>query len=152
MKNKKSNILLVPYFFLAFSFYGCNLICKIGVDPQDKIIVENCRSNWIYKELQDTITIKLLLIDKKGYYDLAKWPNFFIGITNEKDTIGIVDDFSTKDYEKNSLLTFVPYDYTRQLYNSPESLVPVLTIKRKDKENKYYCSVKTIFYGKLVEE
>jgi hypothetical protein len=150
--NKKLKVFIISFLVAALSFFSCNTIREIGFEPQDKKIVEDCRNNWMYEDLKDTITIRLLLLDKKGRYDIVSWPNLFIGITNDNDTIGLIDDFSTKDFKINSLLTFVPYDYGIEIGKSKDGLTPVFTVHKKDKENKLYCSIKSLFYGKLTDK
>ena len=128
---------------------SCNSIRLIGFKPEDRDFVESCRKNWTYYDLKDTATIRLLMHDKKGHYDLVGWPNLFIGITNQNDTIGMLDDFTSMEYTVNSKLTFVPYNYGTEI---EKTLVgkPAFIIHRKDNENKLYCSIKSLYYCKLI--
>ncbi|WP_163718787.1 hypothetical protein [Mangrovibacterium lignilyticum] len=137
--------------FLA-SLLSCNTIRKIGFKPEDTDFVKNCREDWTYSDLKDTISIRLLLHDKKGRYDLVSWPNLFIGITNQNDTIGLIDNFTTIEYKVNSKLTFVPYDYGTEIEKALGGYAPVFTVHRKDKENRLYCSIKSLYYCKLIDK
>jgi hypothetical protein len=131
--------------------YSCNSIRQIGFKPEDTEFVKACRQNWIYSDLTDTVSIRLLLQDKEGRYDLVSWPNLFIGVTNQNDTIGIIDNFSTLVYKKNKILTFMPYYYGTEPQKGLSGLWPVFTVHRNDKKNKLYCSVNNLYYGKLIE-
>ena len=147
IKDKYITYSILIIFVLIFS--SCRMLKKVGYQADDTTYIESCRKEWTFNELKDTITIRLIMHDQKGRYDTSTWPNFFIGITNQQDTIGLIDDFTLKSYKKNELLSFAPYFYGTE-HTEPFGLDPVFTIHRNNKKNKLYCSVKKIYYGKLI--
>ena len=143
-------ILIKILFLIVILVSSCRFIRDLRYNENNTKYVESCREKWRFVDLKDSISIKLLLHYQKGRYDLMSWPNLFIGVTNFNDTIGIIDDFSMKKYKKNMTLNFVPYDYSN--YQAKQSwLTPVFTTHRNNKKNKLYCSIDTLFYGKLIE-
>lgn len=147
----KKNRVIVFFITLLTLLISCNSIRKIGLKSEDIDFVESCRQNWSYLDLKDTVTIRLLMQDKKGRYDLVSWPNLFIGVTNQNDTIGLIDNFTTKEYQINSSLTFAPHNYGTDIEKVLGGYTPVFTVHKKDKENRLYCSIKTLFYCKLID-
>ena len=111
-------------------------------------MIEACRKHWSFQDLADTTELKILLFDKKGRYDMSSWPNFFIGVDFKGDTIGIIDNFSTVRYKKGMVLTFVPHDYGDNIEKAL-TLHPVFATHKKKEENRLYCSINKVYYGKL---
>ena len=101
------------------------------------------------EELNNKTTIRLLLMDKKGRYDSRSWPNLFIGIDSKNDTIGIIENFTSQDFRRGEQLTFEPYDYGIDIEYG--FLKPVFRVRKKKKESKLYCSIRTLYYAKLIE-
>ena len=150
--RKKLCIRIVNVCLFLLLLNSCGVIKNRGFNAEDTDFVEICRQNWTYLDLQNTVTIRLLHQDEKGHYDLVNWPNLFIGVTNQNDTVGVIDNFTTKEYDSDIFLTFSPYDYGTDIEKSFTGLKPVFRVHRKDKINRLYCSVVNLYYGKLVDE
>lgn len=136
-------------FFIAL--VSCKPSKSFYQTENDRIRV--CRDNWKIDSLADKATIKLLLQDPKGRYDLSSWPNFFIGTTNLGDTIGIISYETNIIFDKGNILSFnssrirnLPLDELSSL-----STLPAFKIHRRRIYNDLYCAVKKIYYGELVQ-
>jgi hypothetical protein len=137
--------------FLSLIFMiSCNVICKQRNDPRVIAKINKCRDQWMYIELSDTLKIKLLMLDTKGHYDLVGWPNLFIGVDDKNDTIGLIDNFTTKAFKNNSFLTFAPYNYG-SIIDKALTLQPVFKVHKKKKDNDLYCKIKKLYYCRLIE-
>jgi hypothetical protein len=127
--------------------------------PRDKFYrqeskrINICRDSWKIDSLKDRITLKVLLQDPKGHYDNVSWPNFFIGITNTGDTVGIISYETNLKFKNETIVKFNP-NKSRQI--SKKALdsqmdMPIHTAHKRKNENDLYCSVKVIYYGELAE-
>ena len=130
---------------------SCTVIRQLRFKPEDTDYMKHCREKWEYSDLPDTISIKLLLLSKKGRYDLMHWPNFYIGICSSGDTIGVIDNFSTQIYKRGDDLIFAPYNYGTDLDKEMNMLYPVFTVYPKDKDNELHCKIRIVYFAKLIE-
>ena len=143
---------IILFFSICLLGLGCKSSSFMSKnDNAEKEKVEQCRKNWNYKSLDKEITIKVLIHDKKGRYDLVSWPNFFIGINTKGDTIGVIEYETELEYKKGDLITFLPSQRKNSISEQLDSEMdePVFTVRKKSRGNDLYCSVDLIYYGKL---
>jgi hypothetical protein len=107
--------------------------------------VKDCRKNWIYKDLENDLQVKVLLFDKMYSYDLLTFPNFIIGTTISGDTIGILDNEYKSIVKKGENITILAEKW-RDNKNERE---PVFHVYPQKKYNDILCSVKRVYYGKI---
>lgn len=131
--------------------FGCRPGKQFYAKERDRI--RPCRENWKLDSLTGITTIKLLLHDRKGSYDLAHWPNFFIGTTIPGDTIGIISYQTDRRFRKQQVLRFKSARSRQTLMDALDSMsdLPPDVVRRKGKENDLYCAVDKIYYGELIE-
>lgn len=113
--------------------------------------VRNCREKWSYDSLQTKTEIKLLLFDKKGHFDLTTWPNFFIGVTNTNDTIGIISFETYNNIQIGKVYTFFPAKVpdTPKKATYLNNVIPIFTVHKHKNKNNYYCAIDTLYFGEL---
>lgn len=135
-----------------------NMNCKVSKNDTkswaiEREKVEKCRNNWEYKTSENLIEITIIEFQKKSYYTSNSFPNFFIGTTSNKDTIGILEYDTNRIFKKGDVVKFEP-EPKRNQFNGRGSLrdYPIYTVSEKPKENNLLCSIKTIFYGKIKED
>ena len=82
------------------------------------------------------------------------WPSFTIGTNSVGDTIGVIDYEYSGELKKGKYATFEPSQRKEGVVAAIDSELdePVFTVNRKRKENELYCSITTIFYGKLTDK
>jgi hypothetical protein len=110
--------------------------------------IENCRRSWVLLDLTEPTTIELLLQDEKGRYHMSSWPNFYIGIDNIGDTIGLVEHISETRFKPGTILSFSEYEGHEDL-SRVLTMTPALKISKKTKDNDLYCAVDKVYYAKL---
>jgi len=147
------NKLLLVISILIVSIIGCKTTSKVEFLNKESRRVENCRKNWKYITATDTIVIELLKKDSQGQYDMVTWPNFFIGINAKKDTIGIIDFDSSKEFKKRAILKFIPTNKTFTFIEMIDTGMdePIFKVSKHSRENDLYCAVKFIYYGKIIK-
>lgn len=138
-------------FLFIIALASCKSSQSFYQIEKDRIGV--CRDNWKIDSLTDNISIRLLLQDPKGRYDLSSWPNLFIGTTNLGDTIGIISYETNIVFGKGTVLNFnsarirnLPIDELSSLSN-----LPAFTVHKSRTDNDLYCAVKKIYYGEVVQ-
>ncbi len=148
----KHIVYFLPVFIFVNSCKSYNPLSNKNDFEYEKI--ESCRKDWTFQNLHDTLEISLLLEDRKGSYDMASWPNFFIGINPSGDTLGIVDNNCEKIFKKRDIIRFFPANRDTSISNALDSGwdEPVFKVSKNSKENNLYCSVKIVYYGKWVEK
>lgn len=147
------NKLLLVVSILILSIIGCKTTTKVEYLSKESRKVEDCRKNWTYITARDTIVIELLKKDPQGQYDMVTWPNFFIGINARKDTIGIIDFDSSKEFKKGEILKFIPTNKTFTFIEMIDTGMdePIFKVSKHSKENDLYCAVKVVYYGNLIK-
>jgi hypothetical protein len=150
MKNEIFYILPVLMFIYCCRTY--NPQSKKNAFEYEK--VERCRKNWTFSNFHDTLEISLLKEERKGSYDMVSWPNFFIGISSSGDTLGVVEYDTEKTFKKRDIIRFLTTSKDTSILAVLDNRwdEPVFRVSKRSKENDLYCSVKTIYYGKLLEE
>lgn len=129
----------------ALFIQGC-VMNKKAYWETEKEKVSNCYKSWKYEDLQTEQQIKLLLYNPKHSQDIYSYPNFLIGINAKGDTIAIIDkDFEGK-LSQGDMITVEPHEWT-EAENAIKK--PLLTVRKKSSENKLYCSVSIVFYGRI---
>ena len=144
----KPNIVLI----IILCLFGCASSSHLSKNVnREKQKIEQCRKNWVFKSLDKELSINVLLYDKKGRYDLVSWPNFFIGIDTQGDTIGVIEYETDLEYRKGDIVTFLPSQRKSSISDQLDSKMdePVFKVRKKAKENDLYCAVELIYYGKL---
>jgi len=148
--NKDLNSRMRRQIIFLLLLTSCNGLTKTRqLDyAKEKERVENCRRGWTLLDLTEATSIKLLLQDEKGRYHMSSWPNFYIGIDNKGDTIGLVENISEIKFKPGTVLTFSEYegqkDFSRALY-----MHPILKVSKRTKDNDLYCSVNRVYYARL---
>ncbi len=144
----KNTFLLIILIFL-------NSNCKIFKNDDITLSrerVEKCRGNWNYKTNETPIEITIIEFQKKSHFTMNSFPNFFIGTTLDKDTVGIIEYDTNRIFKRGEVVKFQP-EVKRNQFNGQGGLrdYPMFTVSKKTKENDLLCSIKTIFYGKIDE-
>lgn len=108
--------------------------------------VSNCYNSWKYEDLKKTELLTVLLYNAMSNRDIYSYPNFVIGVNKAGDTLAVMDKSFEGEIKIGEQVTIEPFEWTE-----PEKKIkkPLLTICKKSKENKLYCSVKTVFYGSI---
>ena len=78
---------------------------------------------------------------------------FIIRVNQQIDTIGLIEYTTGLKFKKGNLIKFSPTERklpTIDIIDS-ELGVRVFRVQKNQKENDLYCSVKELFYGKLIE-
>lgn len=112
--------------------------------------VTACRENWVYGDLQEKVTVRILTLDLMGNRGF-RHPNFFIGSTFEGDTIGlIVYDFKGT-MAIGDIIEFLPGKSRNDTIDGWFSVYhhPLFTVSRKRKRNALQCSVKHVYYAEI---
>lgn len=109
--------------------------------------IEDCRSKWTYKDLQHEQELTVLLFSPKHHFDLSFFPNFLIGLTETKDTIAFLDKNFDKRVVIGSKIKLLPYKWTEV---EKEIIKPAFMAHKKLKDNDLYCSVKEVYFGKIL--
>lgn len=128
----------------ALFIQGCSMSKKSWQAEQKS--VSECYKSWKYEDLQTVQHVRVLLYNQKHNQDIYSYPNFLIGINTKGDTIAIMDkDFEGK-LREGDMITVEPDEWTNA---EKEIKKPLFTVRKKPSENKLYCSVNVIFYGRI---
>lgn len=131
--------------------FNVSCVTNTIADNTEYVKVDSCRENWNYSPLKEKTTISLLFLDEKGNVDLVSWSNFFVGINEKGDTIGIIDYKTNKKFKKGEKIIFQP-SQKKSLpdgMTSTEQDIPIFTVRKSSQENDIYCAVKEIYYGTI---
>lgn len=160
VKNKIIYQLILIVILSSCNYSNLNLwsskrTYKFWINEHERI--SSCRDLWIYDDLGTEIKIKVLYYQQKQYYSAAAFPNFIIGLTNQHDTLGIIDFFSKKITIKigDSIIVKPCDSIAKQTENTrccvenelKESIKPLYIISKYKNDNNIFCSVKYIYYG-----
>jgi hypothetical protein len=136
----------VKFLFIFLAFACSNKTSKQLYKQSNRL--NDCRKNWHYINTKsgDEITLRVILFDKRDYYDVATYPCFVIGVTPNNDTVGVVDKVFEDAVEvgKNVKAT---YDTWRDI--DTLTFIPAFLISKDEKRNGLYCSVKTVYRAKI---
>jgi len=129
----------------AFLITSCIVQSKKYWDSENKK-VEECRSKWIYKNLEKEQEATVLLFSKKFNRGVSSFPNFLIVLTKGNDTIAFLDKDFDDEIKVGSKIHLLPLQW-----NDDEKSIkkPAFVVQKKSKENDLYCRVKEVYYGKL---
>lgn len=111
--------------------------------------VKDCQSQWNYLDLKDTLTIKIIYFHEQWGHSLVHFPNFFIGINPESDTIGIIDYDFDGNIELGSRIRFEPGKSRMTDKSGFVGHKPALSVSAKRKHNKINCNIKNVYYATL---
>ena len=146
---------LLMGFLIVFSsckgFYSKHFVSKERWE-KEHIYVENCRDNWTYSDLNDSLSIEVIHFENQWNYDLAHFPSFFIGVTAKNDTIGIIDYDFNGNVEIGEELLFKPGKSRMTPESGKNGHTPCFTYSYKRKLNKINCAVKNIYYAELISK
>lgn len=109
--------------------------------------IEDCRSKWIYKDLQREQELTVLLFSPKKQFDLSFFPNLVIGLTETKDTIAFIDKDFENRIEIGSKIKLLPFEWTEV---EKEIIKPAFMVHKKLKDNDLYCAVREVYLGKML--
>ncbi len=143
--NKINSLLVILFLIVALS--NCSVYLEKKRNYRFKII-EDCRKKWIYQELQNSFSIKILVFNPKSAVTGMKFPNFIIGMTKEKELIAIIDKDFENNLKKGTEITVKPIKWT---LTEKENLMPMFTVEKRRKDRELYCKVKTIYYGEIIK-
>lgn len=129
----------------ALVIQGC-IMNKTEYWEAEKEKVYNCHKSWKYQDLQKEQRVKLLLFNLKHRHSMLSYPNFLIGINVEGDTIAIMDNNFDGKLDQGDIITAEPHEWTEA---EKEYIKPLLTVHKKSYENKLYCSISIVYYGRI---
>jgi len=140
MKNRISIMVMS-----AILITGCFVQSKKYWDSENKK-VEECRSKWIYKNLEKEQEVTVLLFSAKFNRGVSSFPNFLIVLTKENDIIAFLDKDFDDEIKVGSKINLSPLQW-----NDAEKSIkkPAFIVQKKSKENDLYCRVREVYYGKL---
>jgi len=129
----------------AILITGCFVQSKKYWDSENKK-VEECRSKWIYKNLEKEQEVTVLLFSAKFNRGVSSFPNFLIVLTKENDIIAFLDKDFDDEIKVGSKINLSPLQW-----NDAEKSIkkPAFIVQKKSKENDLYCRVREVYYGKL---
>ncbi len=144
-------ICLAAFLISCKRFYVRHLVSKEKWE-NEKLYVEHCRNQWSYLDLKDTLKIEVIDFKNQWGHSVVHFPSFFIGITSNKDTVGIIDyDFNSM-VEIGEELKFAPgisrYEPEKRLNGHR----PCFSVSHKRELNKINCSITNVFYGVLISK
>jgi hypothetical protein len=108
--------------------------------------VESCSKNRAYKDLVKQTDLKVLLFMHKFHYDMSSFPNFIIGVTPGKDTIGVIDKDFDGELLKNEEVSISPVNWDEF---EKQVLLPVSFVCKKRSDNDLQCSVKVVYRAQI---
>jgi len=109
--------------------------------------ISECAARWEFADAPDTLVLRAISYSEKGKFDLAAWPNFFIGTLPAGDTVGIVDMAFSEKFKKGATMEFGIYAGPYEGVEKELYLQPIMRVSRKRKENALYCAVHRVFYA-----
>lgn len=143
-----NNRIAIIIFLSSLMLTGC--ICHSKKCQQAEFEkVENCRKAWVYLNLKEMTSIKVLHFQKSTNVCMQFFPNFIIGVNADSDTIGIVELGYKGTLRKNEIISVIPseIDDIQQSLN-----MPVLFTFKKPKDNNLLCAINKIYYGVIEQK
>ena len=122
---------------------GCAVMRKRDMLSEFKRI-GNCEDNWIYSDLKSNIRMKVLLFIPTSRFDISFYPSFTIGITDQGDTIAILDSHMETVINKDDIIRVNPLSIEVNKENKP-----LFTFFKDHRINDLFCSVKNVYYGEI---
>ena len=115
--------------------------------------VESCLEQWHFYFLnaQDEAKIKLLYFCEKSAICMMKYPYFFIGVTQNNDTVGFVSKTLESKVSIGDSISFASIKTNQDTLNNdsiPFGYYPVFTVSNSREFNSIFCSVKNIYISK----
>ena len=149
--------LLLSFLFLCL-LVSCSIYQKKRLDKNAERQLK-CRENWVYLNLKDTTKIKILLFNEKVHTHMTHYPNFIIGIDKFGNILGFIDNITMNKYKIGDSLSLCGYDYNdtsssnplKRIVTNGQDFIPVMRVSTKRSYNDLYCTVKKIYYCKIVE-
>ena len=141
--------LIVTMFFLSCKTNKPNFEFLSRTQKQ-----EECFDNLFYTDLKDSMVITNLFFSKYEFaHTAAVFPNFIIGVTENNDTIGFVDEMPDDsieyDIKMGQKLKIIPHNWNA--INKKYLKAPFYVVSKK-KKMEFYCSIKTVYYCKFLAE
>ncbi len=145
--NNKFFCSIKTYFllFMVLTLLSCTSTKQIA----NYQTIKDCRSKWIFKDLEMKDSIKILLIEYQMRRDLVYFPNFIIGVTNDGDTIGVLDriNHDIHDFgQKGKRINIIPSRWSEEEKNNKK---PVFRIYKDPNDFNLICRALTIYYGAI---
>lgn len=105
--------------------------------------MKECRDQWRYYALSDTIGVEVLFFQEKRRLDLMRYPNLIIGRQLENgDTIALLDKSSEMNVEVGSTIYAAPGAWSN---SEKEILKPLFTVQGEE-QLKLFCSTRRVYY------
>lgn len=108
--------------------------------------LESCEKKWTYMELKSSNIYKVLLFSKGGAGHNRKHSSFIIAISQDKDTIGLVDHETEFSTEPGDVIKFEPGNWSLE---AKENIFPRFIVYKEEKINKLHCKIKKVYYGRF---
>lgn len=147
---------IIIFIFVLFIFCSCsanrllnNFKENYRMNEHSKI--QKCSESWNYQDLEDVEKMKILIFNKSHRFDLLFFPNMFVGINSLGDTIGILDLDFKGDVKEGDSVSFKPVQWPEWDKKYPNSGVRIFP-KKIQYKNKYYCSVRNVYFGGVKED
>ncbi len=134
--------------FLATFLFGCSSRKDMIANENNEFNkVNSCRSKWVYMDLVQDFKFKVLLFNHVSYH-IAKYQAIVIGVTESQDTFAVIDkDFEGK-IESGESINLTSFKWSEK---EKATLKPLMTVYKEAWKNDLSCSVKTVYYGKIIK-
>lgn len=116
---------------------------------REKVKVSDCRSNWLYQELDKERSAKVLYYSSAFRACVAVYPNFLILLTEEKDTIAFLDKEFVGKIAVGARIKLLPSNWSSI---EKSNLRPSFIVFTKARKNDIWCNIKTVYFGKVALE
>jgi len=121
-------------------------------DDKRRDILEQCKSSWVFNNLNTLLDLKIIQYRKAYRFDLISQPAMIIGCTNRNDTVRIFIYNYQENLSKGDQIKVYP-DSTINLRDKISRFLitqdlPVILSKQKS-EDRYYCDIKKTYFGKI---
>lgn len=140
MKNK-SLILFFIIVVTTFFCFACNTTKQINTNTDQNQIVPN-QANWIFSDLVNADTLKVIYFDPIYYFSINFYPNFLIGVNFHNDTLAVIDKSFHGKVKINSEVIIKPSDWS-------QTDKDLITMKGYSDIRNWANRIKTIYYCEI---
>lgn len=125
-------------------------------DNERRQIIEDCKKDWNFKTLNDTLEIGVIQYLPAYRHSLNNLPAMIIGTINSDTLRILVHDFF-KQIDKDMFVTIVPDSSSNQILKTSDEFLEVTLLKKhtqthlskKKIEDYLYCNIKDTYFGKV---
>jgi hypothetical protein len=123
-------------------------------DTERRQIIDDCKKNWKFKALDDTLDIRVIQYLPAYRHSLDNLPAMVIG-TNNSDTLRILIYDFFEHIDKGSLINIVPDSSINKMLKSSDEFLSVTLLKnrtqthlsKKISEDSFYCNINDTYFG-----